>query len=1648
MYHSTPTHTYHADVSQVMEQNDVQKHSKKGWRRRIVAKSMDTGHEVGKETNPGLSLSLEEPSGKPAASAEPRGFFTKARQLFRPSSNLPSARNSRSDISDANSGVSPSPGHAEPDGPSAKLDPSVKGSSAGEAGKIASAKVTDPAFACPPSEDPNGLRGKLSQMGREGGFAQVSVAAITNAEATMARVDTITSYLQPLKIFDAFLNTISNIHPYVKIAMGVLSWASQIIISQVNLDMAMSSLLSKISMVYKLLMEEEIVAKLTSMKDTLLQIAQLVRECSQFISNYSETKSFWVRLGKNAMSETDSMVSSYNEALDMLMQQFRDHAIRDIHIGVQHMLEHGRRVHDQIARVEEVVHLEGIAYAAGAGLNTTKKCLNGTRVEILTEIVDWIEAPEPGASRVFWLFGQAGVGKSAIAHTIALRYKELGRLGSCFCFVRDRQAERRHEKLFTTIARDLADRDVRLKPLLADAIANDTSLRTTLDAVQQWQKLILEPVPKLSTVAVGNVVIVIDALDESGSETTREHILNILASTQIAELPPNFRILITSRPLPDIRNALHNAEHTKIWSMDTISTPFTERDIRLFVADKLQDLDYTFPDDDLALLAKKSDGLFEWARLACEFIKSQKGGVTAQERFDDLISHPSEESGMLLDDMYRVILRDIIDKSTKARQRFRSVMRQILWTLEPLPVDSLNAMRRGFPQVTDHYDVQIILRPMASLLSGVTKSSVPVRPLHSSFYDFLTDPDRSQDFFVDLSQSHLDLSLASLRIMREGLHFNICQLDSSYLRNSEIGDLDQRVRSYISPHLSYSCRHWTSHVRACTFDSRLVSEVGELFNDVRILFWIETLSLLNGLNAAPGALLAVAKWLETNEERHTFAVVIDVLKFIRMFGGAISESTPHLYLSALPFLPTGSLLHMRFSSMFSRIARVASGGPTNWPKVQVSIRGHTSLVLSVAFFPDGNRILSGSYDRTIRIWDAETGLQLGRSLEGHQSSVTSVAVSPDGKRIASGSFDNTVRVWEAQKGVEVAKHCGHADPVLCVAFSPDGERIVSSSKDGTICVWDREGGLQLYWSLPKKPSVNAVAFSPDGGLIASGSSDTALCIWDAKTGSQVGKACWGHLGPVLSVAFSPDGRRVVSASSDHTLRLWNLETCSQVGRLSGHSTQVSSVSWSSDGQRIVSGSNDYTVRVWNAETGKPVDGPMRGHTGLVNSVAFSPDGKRIVSGSSDHTLHVWDTETISPTGDHRDGFTGLIYSVCFSCDGSRILSGIQVRGKDVIRTWDAETGLQAGDDIRGHRYPITAIKCSSDGTRIVSASVDCTMRLWDARTGLQIGKPLSGHSRIIYSMQLSSDGKRIVSCSEDFTIRIWDSETGSQIGEPLDSRPALPFTVATSPNGRLIASGSNDYAIRLWDSETRSEVCKPLAGHTHWVASVAFSPDGKHIASGSYDHTVRIWDADTATPQGDPLYGHSNSVYCVVFSPDGSLLASSSGDTTIRLWNTTTWSPAGVPLKGHAGRVMSVAFSNDGKRLLSFSTDNTIRVWDIEPFTSHSAGCATIQLSRSSHTPATYPICFSSLSEHTLCDSDRLFDGATVERDWRELVQMERDGWIVGPEGRLLLWVPVTCRALLRSLRSLVIPRSDMELDLSDMAHGNAWQHCFQTSCH
>ncbi|KAJ2933545.1 hypothetical protein H1R20_g3565, partial [Candolleomyces eurysporus] len=295
------------------------------------------------------------------------------------------------------------------------------------------------------------------------------------------------------------------------------------------------------------------------------------------------------------------------------------------------------------------------------------------------------------------------------------------------------------------------------------------------------------------------------------------------------------------------------------------------------------------------------------------------------------------------------------------------------------------------------------------------------------------------------------------------------------------------------------------------------------------------------------------------------------------------------------------------------------------------LQGHSSMVQSVAISPDGKRIVSGSLDGTIRIWDMETGAQVGEPLLGHRGDINSVAISPDGKLIVSGSDDETIRVWDAETGMQVGESLeGHERLVLSVAFSRDGKRIVSGSGDSTIRIWDAETGMQVGDPLQgHRGSVLFVAISPDGKRIVSGSRDEPIWIWDAETGEQVGELLQEQTYSVVSVAISPDGKRIFSCYTDDTIRIWDAETGTQVGEpLQGHSDDVKSVAISPDGKHIVSGSDDRTIRIWDLETGNQVGEPLRGHTGLVLSVVISPDGKRIVSGSSRGTVRIWNAEGI------------------------------------------------------------------------------------------------------------------------------------------------------------------------------------------------------------------------------------------------------------------------------------------------------------------------------------------------------------------------------------------------------------------------------------
>jgi hypothetical protein len=500
-----------------------------------------------------------------------------------------------------------------------------------------------------------------------------------------------------------------------------------------------------------------------------------------------------------------------------------------------------------------------LAYAHGAGYNATKQCLHGTRVEILDEIEQWAHSTEPNVPRVFWLNGAAGSGKSAIAHTIALRFHQRNELGSFLCFDRTYLAECRHEMVFSTMARDLANQYPGVKRSLANAIRERNWVKRT-DIMQQWENLLVKPSTHLPTDLP--ILLVIDALDESGNPQSRKHLLPILANRAI-ELPSNVRILLTSRPLDDILSALQNRVHIVSKAIDDIPESSITLDIKSYISERLALVDDLFFDDNrLRLLVNHSEGLFQWAFVACEFIQGSTSSCrlsSPEQRFQQLINSTSGAAPSL-DQLYNTILQEICpDDNEDDIQAFQSVMGLVLALYEPLSLGALTAMRKQFHSGFD-VDINSVLKHMGSVLSGITNHLIPIRPLHSSFHDYLTDSKCSKKFSIDTSLYRDDLAFAALQVMKAELQFNICSLESSYILNSNVPNLAEKIKQSISSPLSYSCQHWASHVQETSFNSAIATQVRD-FLDKNFLFWIEVLSLIKCVHIATHCLSLIKTWV-------------------------------------------------------------------------------------------------------------------------------------------------------------------------------------------------------------------------------------------------------------------------------------------------------------------------------------------------------------------------------------------------------------------------------------------------------------------------------------------------------------------------------------------------------------------------------------------------------------------------------------------------------------------------------------------------------------------------------------------------------------------------------------------------------------------
>ncbi len=290
-----------------------------------------------------------------------------------------------------------------------------------------------------------------------------------------------------------------------------------------------------------------------------------------------------------------------------------------------------------------------------------------------------------------------------------------------------------------------------------------------------------------------------------------------------------------------------------------------------------------------------------------------------------------------------------------------------------------------------------------------------------------------------------------------------------------------------------------------------------------------------------------------------------------------------------------------------------------WQGQPLTLMGHAGEVNAVAINPDGKSIVSGSDDKTIKVWDLSSRT-LQHTLKGHQDWVYSLAISPDSQTIISGSKDTTIRLWNLPTGKQIRTLKGHSSYINSVAISPDSTKIASASYDKTVKVWNLKTG-QVGTLQGHSREVLAVAFSPNGKKIVSGSVDRTIKIWDLNA-LKVQHTLTGHTGDVNAIAISPNNQELASVSDDKTIRLWNLNTGREIRTLTGHMADINSVDFSPDNQHIVTGSDDRTVKIWNLSTGEDIY-TFKGHLGAIFAVAYSPDGRTIVSASADKTIRTW-----------------------------------------------------------------------------------------------------------------------------------------------------------------------------------------------------------------------------------------------------------------------------------------------------------------------------------------------------------------------------------------------------------------------------------------
>jgi len=553
--------------------------------------------------------------------------------------------------------------------------------------------------------------------------------------------------------------------------------------------------------------------------------------------------------------------------------------------------------------------------------------------------------------------------------------------------------------------------------------------------------------------------------------------------------------------------------------------------------------------------------------------------------------------------------------------------------------------------------------------------------------------------------------------------------------------------------------------------------------------------------------------------------------------------------------------------------------------------GHSDSVNSITYSPDGQLLVSGSSDRTIKIWRHDAtfirSLAIPYDTNAQLTDVRSVAVSPDSTLIAAGveqynasaqTSVGAVQIWRIADGVLLQNFTGYGAAVNSVAFSPDGQYVASGSSDRSLKVWRIVDSTLVSNRFDHTERVNAVAFSPNGQWLATGSADNTAKLYRTSNWA-LERTFTGHPDDIPSIAFSPDSAGLATGSWDQTIRLWNVNDGSLAFSLA-HGSNVHSVAFASDGATLASGARDGSIKLWDPKNGSLID-TLLGHNALVLALAFSPDSQLLASGSwyPEFAIKVW----WAPS------------------KGMSLLRGLKL-------------------NVTNHSSSISDLIFTNNGQLLSGA--DTTARFWDAANG-QFLKTITAATSVT-TMAISPNEQLIALPGANHTVKIYRTSDGALV-QTLVGHTQDVTGLAFSHNGTLLASGAffdgtND-VIKLWNVSNWT-LARQLSGPFLFgpFVDINFSADDTLLAA-SCESVPAVWHVS----DGAFIRSFTN-IGLTRFSPDGTLFAVASNP--VRIYRTSDW----AQVASLSDQNQALAFTPNG-HYLGLAGSSQIQFWRVSDWT-------------------------------------------------------------------------------------------------------------------